>query len=130
MLLEDLKQLQMGDNVLVLVSSNDELDGFLRYKGPISSQEPATVFGIELVNHPGQGNSDGTYQKRSNFQVAPNCAIFVGAHRVVAMHQSSPRRRGGAAGETASLRSSSKPKQRQIQQVMPFTLGYSYRCHI
>ena len=52
-MLEDLKQVQPGDNVLVLVSSSDELDGFLRYKGPISSQEPATIFGIELVNNPG-----------------------------------------------------------------------------
>ena len=56
-LLEDLKQLQHGDNVLVSVSNSDELDGFLRYKGPISSQEPSTIFGIELVNHP------GTYRK-------------------------------------------------------------------
>ena len=54
MLMEELKQLQMGDNVLVMLNTGEELEGFLRYKGPISSQEPATIFGIELVNHPGK----------------------------------------------------------------------------
>ena len=53
MLLDDLVQLQMGENVLVIVDSSEELDGFLRYKGPVSSLEPAYIFGVELVNHPG-----------------------------------------------------------------------------
>ena len=53
MLLEELKQLQMGDNVVVVANAGEELEGFLRYKGPISSQEPATIFGVELVNDPG-----------------------------------------------------------------------------
>ena len=43
----------MGENVLVIVDSSEELDGFLRYKGPVSSLEPAYIFGVELVNHPG-----------------------------------------------------------------------------
>ena len=43
----------MGDNVSVVLKDGEELEGFLRYKGPISSQEPATIFGVELVNNPG-----------------------------------------------------------------------------
>ena len=54
MVLEELKQLQMGDNVVVTLNSGEELEGFLRYKGPISSQEPATIFGVELIHHPGR----------------------------------------------------------------------------
>ena len=64
----------------------------------------------------GHGNSDGTFQKRSYFQVAPNCAIFVGAHRVIAMRHSSPRRR---AGESKASPRVNKPQRHQQMQQRP-----------
>ena len=47
---------------------------------------------LNTSNPPGRGSSNGWHLNRQYFTVAPNCAIFVGAHRVVALHPSSPRR--------------------------------------
>lgn len=75
---------------MVKLKNGQELDGFLRYKGPISSQDPSVTFGVELVNHLGLGDSDGTHQGREFFHVGVNCAVFVSAHRVTALKHSSP----------------------------------------
>lgn len=76
------KKIELGSKVFVTVRGfSKKLPGVVWYKGCLSPGS-GTMFGVELIEHPGQGTSDGTFRNHQYFSCPPDSGVFVGLDKL------------------------------------------------
>ncbi|OQV21146.1 Ubiquitin carboxyl-terminal hydrolase CYLD [Hypsibius exemplaris] len=86
--LEDAYDFDEGADVTVLLG--DMLfPGVIRYRGTLQGRGSGIFFGVELPDHPGHGQCDGSFHGEYYFRCAPLSGAFVAIDRLYARHPGS-----------------------------------------
>ncbi|XP_055337442.1 ubiquitin carboxyl-terminal hydrolase CYLD-like [Paramacrobiotus metropolitanus] len=85
--LEEFMQVEHGNNVTVTFETMP-YPGVVCYQGPVPDKGPGIWFGVWLIHHAGQGDSDGSVNGKRYFTCNPNCAVFVSVADLVLRHES------------------------------------------
>ncbi|XP_023692192.1 ubiquitin carboxyl-terminal hydrolase CYLD [Paramormyrops kingsleyae] len=81
--LKRLAALSIGAEVRVQVGQLGELDGVLRYRGPLTAGSAAVHFGVQLKSPAaGRGTNNGSYKGHQFFHCPEGCGVFVAASRI------------------------------------------------
>ncbi|KAL9975244.1 hypothetical protein ACROYT_G012380 [Oculina patagonica] len=76
------RRLLIGCQVFVSVKGiSKDLPGVVWYKGELPSNA-GTMFGVELIENPGQGTCDGTFRSKRYFNCPPDSGVFVGLDKL------------------------------------------------
>jgi len=102
-----------GCQVHVFVEGIDvKIPGIVWYVGELPSKN-GTMFGVELIRHPGQGTSDGTFRNQRYFTCQQDSGVFVGLDKLT------PREDPDSKSSKKDENAQANFKSRLMDTVMP-----------
>uniref|UniRef100_A0A0A9VZE2 ubiquitinyl hydrolase 1 n=2 Tax=Lygus hesperus TaxID=30085 RepID=A0A0A9VZE2_LYGHE len=82
-LVQQLANLDIGSKVYVIdVTECTYHEAVIKFKGRIASKGPGYYFGVELLDHNTEGDTDGTYENHPYFKCEPYTGLFCSISRL------------------------------------------------